>query len=169
MNNPFGAGTVGTMDINAFDAKLQQFMAAFSQINPGVLPLFVTDNIYLTSGGCCIGGYHSADTNNQTYSYATYATSAGVFSQDISAFSHELGEWYADPLITSNSPCGILENGDPLETLANYGDFTVAFNGVTWHPQALAMLEYFGAPANSSVNNWLDNQHLLSSVCQNGS
>jgi hypothetical protein len=168
-NNPFGAGTVGTMNINSFDSDLQTFMSKFSQINPTVLPLFVTDNIYLTSGGCCIGGYHSANTNGQTYAYATYATSAGVFSQDISAFSHELGEWVADPMTTSNSPCGILENGDPLEGLANYGDFSVVFNGVTWHPQALAFLEYFGAPANSSANNWLDNQHLTSSVCQHGS
>ena len=30
-------------------------------------------------------------------------------------------------------------------------------------------MEYFGEPANFSANNWLDNQHLLSSVCQNGS
>ncbi|HEY5048361.1 MAG TPA: hypothetical protein VII49_10095 [Rhizomicrobium sp.] len=169
INNPFGSGKVGEMNINSFDAQLQSFMAKFSQINPGVLPLFVTDNIYLTSGGCCIGGYHSADSNGQTYSYATYVTSAGAFSQDISAFSHELGEWLADPRTTSNSPCGILENGDPLEGLANYGDFSVVYNGVTWHPQALAFLEYFGAPANSSANNWLDNQHLLSSVCQHGS
>ena len=170
ITNPFGSGVVGTMGINAFDSYLQSFMTKFSQINPSNLPLFVTDNIYLTSGGqCCIGGYHSADTNGQTYAYATYATSPGVFSQDISAFSHELGEWYADPLTTSNSPCGILENGDPLETLANYGDFSVTFNGVTWHPQALAFIEYFGGAANLSANNWLDNQHLLSSVCQNGS
>jgi hypothetical protein len=168
-NNPFGSGKVGEMNINSFDAQLQTFMSKFSQINPTNLPLFVTDNIYLTSGGCCIGGYHSADTNGQTYSYATYATSPGVFSQDISAFSHELGEWYDDPMTTSNSPCGILEVGDPLEGLANYGDFSVVYNGVTWHPQALAWIEYFGDPANTSANNWLDNQHLLTSVCQHGS
>ena len=56
-----------------------------------------------------------------------------------------------------------------FEISAKGARFDVTFNGITWHPQALAMLEYFGAPANSSVNNWLDNQHLLSSVCQNGS
>jgi len=170
ISNPFGSGTVGTMDINAFDAKLQTFMSSLSQVNPTNLPLFLTENIYLTSGGsCCIGGYHSADTNGQTYSYATYVTYTGSFSQDISAFSHELGEWYDDPMTTSNSPCGILEVGDPLEGLANYGDFSVTFGGVTWHPQALAFMQYFGEPANFSANSWLDNQHLLSSVCQNGS
>jgi hypothetical protein len=168
--NPFGPGNIGTMTITAFDARLQAFMRKFAQINPGVLPLFVTDNIYLTQrSGCCIGGYHSATRKGQTYSYATYVTSAGSFSQDISAFSHELAEWLDDPMVNNDSPCGILEVGDPLETLANYGDFPVTFNGVTWHPQALAFMEYFGSPANFSANNWLDNQNLLTGVCQNGS
>ena len=170
--NPFGgSGVVGEMNINYFDSALQSYMRGHSgTITPNTFVIFVTDNIYLTSGGCCIGGYHSANGNGQTYSTATYAYSPGafVFSSDISAFSHEIGEWYDDPLITSQSPCGLLETGDPLENLANYGDFSVSFGGVTWHPQALAQMEYFGDPANFSVNNWLDNQHLLSSVCQNG-
>jgi hypothetical protein len=171
VNNPFGgSGKIGEMNINQFDAQLQTFMAKLTQINPSAVAIFVTDNIYLTSGGCCIGGYHSANNNGQSYMTATYAYSTGafVFSNDISAFSHEMGEWYDDPLITSNSPCGLLEVGDPLESLHNYGDFQVVYNGVTWNPQALAMMEYFGAPTNFSVNNWLDNQHLLSRVCQNG-
>lgn len=170
ISNPFGSGMIGTMDIDAFDMKLQTYMKKFSQINPGVLPLFVTDNIYLTQQGeCCIGGYHSADTNSQTYAHASYVTSTGSFSQDISAFSHELGEWYDDPMTTSNSPCGVLEVADPLENLPNFGDFSVKFHGVTWHPQALAFMEYFGSPARFSVNNWFDNQNQLRNVCENGS
>ena len=172
VSNPFGGtGKIGEMNINSFDSYLQSYMRNNSQIiTPDTVVVFVTDNIYLTSGGCCIGGYHSANNNGQTYMTATYAYSPGklVFSNDISAFSHEIGEWYADPLITSNSPCGLLETGDPLEGLANYGTFSVSFNGVTWHPQALAMMEYFGDPANFSVNNWLDNQNLTSQVCQHG-
>ena len=171
VSNPFGgSGKVGEMNINSFDSALQSYMRSHTQITPDTVAIFVTDNIYLTSGGCCIGGYHSANNNGQTYMTATYAYSPGafVFSSDISAFSHEIGEWYADPLITSNSPCGLLENGDPLEGKTNYGTFSVTFGGVTWHPQTLAMMEYFGAPANFSVNNWLDNQHIETSVCQNG-
>lgn len=171
VNNPFGgSGKVGEMSINSFDSALNSYLRSHSTtITPDTVAIFVTDNIYLTSGGCCIGGYHSS-TGGQTYMTATYAYSPGafVFSQDISAFSHEIGEWYDDPLITSRSPCGLLETGDPLEGKANYGDFNVTFNGVTWHPQALAMMEYFGDPANFSVNNWLDNQHIESSVCQDG-
>jgi hypothetical protein len=30
------------------------------------------------------------------------------------------------------------------------------------------MMEYFGDPANFSVNNRLDNQHIETSVCRNG-
>jgi hypothetical protein len=170
VGNPFGgSGKVGEMNINSFDSALQGYMRSHTQITPDTVVIFVTDNIYLTSGGCCIGGYHSANSNGQTYMTATYAySSVFVFSNDISAFSHEIGEWYDDPLITSNSPCGLLENGDPLEGKTNYGDFNVTFNGVTWHPQTLAMMEYFGDPTNFSVNNWLDNQHIETSVCQNG-
>jgi hypothetical protein len=171
INNPFGgSGKIGEMNINSFDALLHSYINSHTQITPDTVAIFVTDNIYLTSGGCCIGGYHSTYNSGHTYMTATYAYSPGafVFSNDISAFSHEIGEWYADPLITSRSPCGLLENGDPLEGKANYGDFNVSFGGVTWHPQTLAMLEYFGAPANFSMNNWLDNQHIESSVCQNG-
>lgn len=169
--NPFGgSGVVGEMNINQFDSQLQNFMTKFSQINPSNVVIFLTNNIYLTSGGCCIGGYHSANNNGQTYMTATYAYSKGafVFSNDISAFSHEIGEWYDDPLITSNSPCGLLEVGDLLERKTNYGDFPVIYGGVTWHPQAMGWLEYFGAPANFSANNWLDNQHIETGVCQDG-
>jgi hypothetical protein len=171
INNPFGgSGKIGEMNINSFDSYLQSYMNSHTQITPDTVAIFVTDNIYLTSGGCCIGGYHSARNTGLTYMTATYAYSPGafVFSNDISAFSHEIGEWYADPKITSNSPCGLLENGDPLEGKANYGDFTINFGGVDWHPQTLAFLEYFGAPANFSMNNWLDNQHIETTVCQNG-
>src|SRR6202163_2442993 len=59
MNNPFGSGIVGTYDITAFDAQLQVWMRAQAKITPGVLPLFITYDVFLTSGGCCIGGYRS--------------------------------------------------------------------------------------------------------------
>jgi hypothetical protein len=168
-NNPFGSGKVGTMDINDFDSDLQGFIKGFSQINASTFPVAITDNIYLTSGGCCIGGYHSTMTGGQSYSYATYVTSSGAFSQDIDALSHEFGEWYDDPLINNRGYCGgLLEVGDPIEGLANYGTFPVTFNGVTWHPQALTFISYFGAKAKASANGWLDNQHLLTSVCQHG-
>ncbi len=157
INNPFGSGVVGTMDINAFDSALNSYIRSNSKvITADVFPLFVSYDIFLTSGGCCIGGYHSA-SGTQTYGYSTFVDSAGSFSQDVSAISHEVGEWMDDPFTNNHVNCrdnSILEVGDPLEGKTNYGTFTVSLNGQTWHPQSLVFLPYFGAPTSTSANGW---------------
>lgn len=171
INNPFGSGKVGTMGINAFDSKLQSFMRSLTQINPGVLPIFLTYDIYLTSGGCCIGGYHSANgaqPTGQTYSYATYEDSVGSFAQDVSALSHELGEWMDDPFVDNRVNCtdnSLMEVGDPLEGQANYGAYPYTLNGFTYNLQSLVFIGYFGAPRSTSVNSWLAFQNDESNVC----
>ncbi len=171
MNNPFGTGVVGTMDINAFDSALQGYMKALKQINPGVLPLFVTYDIYLTSGGCCIGGYHNADgaqPGGQTYSYATYVDSVGAFSQDVSAFSHELGEWTDDPFTDNYVNCddnSLMEVGDPLEGGKNYGAYPYKDKGFTYNLQSLVYMDYFGAPTSDDANQWYALQDDMSHVC----
>jgi len=158
------------MNINSFDSQLQTFMRSFSQINPGVLPVFVTYDVYLTSGGCCIGGYHSANgsqPSGQTYAYATYAD-PGAFSQDVSAFSHELGEWLDDPFVDNAVNCtdnSILEVGDPLEGGPNYGAYTYTLGSFTYNLQSLVFLGYFGAPPSTSVHSWLAFQNDESKVC----
>jgi hypothetical protein len=168
--NPFGiagGATVGVANINWFDQQLQGVIAKIKKINPGVLPLFITYNVYLSGNsnvsGCCIGGYHSANgpaPNGQTYSYSTSITQNAtqpVFSTDIGALSHEIGEWLMDPFIDNPSPCpsnSILEIGDPLETGPNYGDYTYTVNGFTWHPQDLVFITWFGAPATTSLDVW---------------
>ncbi len=172
MNNPFGSGKVGTMSINAFDSKLQSFISGFAQINPGVLPIFITNDIYLTqSGSCCIGGYHSANGANptgQTYAYATYEDVAGSFSQDVSALSHEIGEWTDDPFVNNAVNCtdnSIMENGDPLEGEANFGGYHYTLGGFTYNLQSLVFIGYFGAPRSTSVNSWLSFQNDEANVC----
>lgn len=171
MQNPFGNNKVGTMSFGAFDSALRSFITKYSQINPSVLPLFVTDNVFLTSGGCCIGGYHDAEGSQpggQTYSYATYVTAKGSFSQDVSAFSHELGEWQDDPFIDNHVNCNdnsILEVGDPLERNANYGGFPYTLNGSTYNLQSLVWLGYFGAPTKTSLHKWYSFQNDMSHVC----
>jgi len=171
VNNPFGSGIVGTYDINAFDSHLQTWMAAIKKINPSVLPIFITYDVYLTSGGCCIGGYHNANgaqPTGQTYSHATYVDSPGAFSQDVSALSHEIGEWLDDPFVDNNVHCrdnSIMEDGDPLEGNANYGGFPYTLNGFTYNLQSLVFLGYFGAPASTSVHSWLSFQNDESQVC----
>jgi hypothetical protein len=167
---------VGLADINWFDGQLQTIMAKFPQIQPNTLPIFVTFDSYLTSGGCCIGGYHSSSGSisaPQAYAHFTYIDQP-VFSQNVSALSHEVGEWADDPLVvnTNGNPvlCGILETGDPEEGFANYGAFPYTLGGFTYDLQDLVFLPYFGAPANTSVNNSLTFQgnpfHL--GICSNG-
>ena len=88
------------------------------------------------AGGRCIGGYHSAEGSTAgapAYMHFTYIDKAGTFSQDVSALSHEVGEWADDPYGTNNSPCGVLEVGDPLEGAVNYGDYPYTVNGFTYH------------------------------------
>jgi hypothetical protein len=170
--NPFGP-TVGLMDINYFDGQANSYIAAHSQIVPDSLPIFVTDNLYLTSGGCCIGGYHSA-TGPQAYAQFTFITTVGDFSQNSSALSHEIGEWMDDPLVVNPNgnpvACGILEVGDPEEGFANYGGFTYPLNGFNYVLQDLVFLEYFGAPKTTSVAGWetFHNNPFHLGICNNG-
>jgi hypothetical protein len=171
VNNPFASGLVGTYDINLFDSNLQKFMKSFSQVNPGVLPLFVTYDVFLTSGGCCIGGYHNANgaqPGGQTYSHATYVDQPGSFSQDVSALSHEIGEWMDDPFVDNRVNCNdnsIMENGDPLEGRTNYGGFPYSLNGFTYNLQSLVFIGYFGGPKADSVHKWLSFQNDETHVC----
>jgi len=182
-NVPSGSGTIGSpfghqvaeVDINYFDGQISAYMAASQTINPTGLPIFITYNTYLTEGGCCIGGYHSAN-GAQTYSNFEYIGYSGDFSQDVSALSHEIGEWTDDPLYPNqnNTPCGILEVGDPLEQGQPghpYGTWTYSLHNFTYHLQDLVFLRYFGGPADGSVNDYWTFQGYtgISTICQNGS
>ena len=169
--------TAGLVDINYFDAQLRSLITKLG-ITPNTLPIFLTYNVYLTQNhSCCIGGYHSSTGSSsapQAYAHATYVSKVGAFAQDVSALSHEIGEWADDPLVVNvngnNTPCGILEVGDPLEGNANYGGYSyVGANGFTYNLQDLTTLPYFGAPKSTSVNGEFTFQGENLSVCSNGS
>ena len=164
---------VGTADITWFDQQINKIITKFTQIQPNALPIFVTYDSYLTQGGCCIGGYHSATGSSsapQSYAHFTYIDHAGVFSQDVSALSHEVGEWMDDPFTNNvQGACGgILENGDPLEGEPNYGGFPYTLNGFQYNLQDLVFLQYFGQTPSTSVNGWWSFQNANLSVCSNG-
>lgn len=176
IGNEFGV-RVGLADINWFDAQLQAYITKTKSIVPNSLPIFVTYDAYLTSGGCCIGGYHNAMGSvsaPQAYAHFTYINKTGAFSQDVSALSHEVGEWADDPLVVNTSgntvSCGILEVGDPEEVDTNYGDFPYTLTGFTYHLQDLTFLPYFGAPTTTSVGGSLTFQGNPFSLtpCSNG-
>jgi len=173
--NPFGKKPSGWMYVNDFDTAIQGFIAKLTQLNPGVLPLFVSYDTYLTEDPagavCCIGGYHSAlgappvgqtPTTAQTYAYTTYEDEQGSFSQDISAMSHEIGEWVDDPFIDNSVNCAdnqILEVGDPLENNPNNGTWPYTVGGFTYHPQSLVFLDYFGALPVTDLHSWYSFQN----------
>ena len=176
--NVFGF-TAGLVDINYFDSQLHTLLTnlASSGVGPNTFPIFITYDVYLTQNrSCCIGGYHSStgsSTAPQSYAHATYVSHVGAFSQDVSALSHEVGEWADDPLVVNingnNTPCGTLEVGDPLENNANFGDYQYTANGFTYNLQDLTTLPYFGAPTSTSVNHEFTFQGESLTVCQNGS
>ena len=172
----FGATKLIMGNINVFDPLIQAQIATL-KIPSNALPLFITTHTYLSedngTDGCCIGGYHSASTIGQPYAHATYIATAGAFSQNVSALSHELGEWINDPNLNNAVPpaCGsgaVMEVGDPLETFTNYGDYAYTVSGVTWDMQDLTLLPYFGAAAATSVNKWTTFQGETLPFCSNG-
>jgi hypothetical protein len=173
---PFGF-TAAEVDINWFDSQIPTLISRLG-IQPNQFPIFLLYDTYLTqSGSCCIGGYHSSEgstSNPQSYAEATYVDHTGAFSQDVSALSHEIGEWADDPLTVNfngnNTPCGILEIGDPEEGDANFGGFPYVLHGFTYNLQDMVFLPYFGAPSSTSLNGWLSFQNNTSlSMCSNGS
>jgi len=171
LGHPFNGHPAGEVDINYFDGQISTYMTQQPQIQPNTIPMFIVNDVYLTEGGCCIGGYHSAN-GSQTYLMFDYVDFPGDFSQDVSALSHEVGEWADDPLTNggNGSPCGILENGDPLENTKNYGGYPYMLNGFTYNLQDLVFLRYFGADPNGSVNSWWSFQNYpFTKICQNGS
>ncbi|MGO4882935.1 MAG: hypothetical protein ACLP59_19265 [Bryobacteraceae bacterium] len=170
----------GVVNINWFDAQVQPLLKTLN-IPADALPIFLIYDVYLsnTSGasGCCIGGYHSY-TGVQAYADFTYADVVGAFAQNVSALSHEVGEWADDPE-TNNTDvpalCGeqgndsrILEVGDPLEGNPNYGGYAYSLHGFTYDLQDLVTLPYFGAPPTTSVKKQFTFQGETLSVCQNG-
>jgi hypothetical protein len=166
--NPFGTSEVLLLDINTFDNDIQSRVAGLPADS---LPIFVTVNTFLTSGGsCCIGGYHNYN-GTQAYSMFTYITDVGSFGQDVSALSHEAGEWLDDPLVNNNTPCdGAYEVGDPLEGGANYGTYPYVLHGFTYHLQDLVFPPYFGAPKTTALPAPYEYtfQGQALSVCANG-
>jgi hypothetical protein len=157
-NNPSGA-TVATdfgvkvvnYNISAFDSAVQSTIKQFPASD---LVVFITTQTYLTSGGCCIGGYHSY-TGSQSYLMFTYITdSQVVLGVDVSALSLELGLWLDDPQVNNTSPCGSYDVGDPPDGSNNhpFGLWTYTLNGVPYHLRDMATPVYFGAPAKTSAN-----------------
>jgi len=174
--NPLsGRGLIGTYDFNAMDSAIQGYMQKFNQIQRNTLPIFVTYDIYLGFGtSCgCIGGYHflnGSPLTGQTYAYTTSVDQGtNEFAQDVSAMSHEVGEWMDNPFFGANTVgCqdnSQLEVGDPLENGPNAGAFPYKVGNFTYNLQSLVFLDYFGAPPKTDLHKWLSFQNDKHNVC----
>ena len=175
--NPFGFGNVAIVNINYFDAQLQSIISGLTTVTPSSFPIAITYDLYLSEnsglGGCCIGGYHSdfgSVSAPQTYAQFTYIPVVNQFSQDVSALSHEAGEWMDDPFVDNPTPVmggcdGLLEVGDPLETEPNFGTYPYTLSGFTYHLQDLVFLDYFSGDNSLQVNNWWTFQNEKSGQC----
>ena len=162
----FGVKTF-QVNVNYFDQHIQPLLNSLA-IPANALPVFVTTQTYLTSGsGCCIGGYHSVAGQNTPYLAATYIQQSGVFAQDVSALSSEMGNLMNDPFASNASPCGFsYEVSEGAVNEPNGGAFAYKVNGFTYHLQDLATPVFFGAPASTSLDGWLTFQNNQVSVCQ---
>jgi hypothetical protein len=171
-----GNGLLGATDLNWLDPYLQGTVIpslASKGVGPSTLPIFVLHNFveYIgTTTQCCVLGYHndfSAAGGIQTYGLGMYDNS-GAFSgsSDISALSHEVGEWQNDPYTTNPTPAwghvgqvsgcqNNLEVGDPLSGTT----FPDTVGGFTYHPQELAFFSWFYDQSPSlGVHGWYSDQ-----------
>jgi hypothetical protein len=137
------------------------------------LSTFLFPNTYLFIGNtsnCCILGFHSYDfepgdasdnfasEKRFVVNYSSWI-SPGLFGggfQDVTATSHEVAETFNDPFVASDNIHNVtpwwlapngncqdnLEVGDVIEGLPN-GVFPITMNGMTYHPQNEALLQWF--------------------------
>ncbi|HEY1907419.1 MAG TPA: hypothetical protein VGG91_15335 [Myxococcaceae bacterium] len=130
------------------------------------------DTYLFDSGGCCILGFHSYDLEpgdasngwrerRYVMNYSSWI-SPGLFGAsfvDVTATSHELMETFSDPFVNNATPIWVapnglcqnnLESGDVIEGLPN-ATFPMTMNGMTYHPQNEALLQWFAGQSPSSA------------------
>jgi hypothetical protein len=160
-------GLLGVVDLNFFNGVLATLVPNFTADQ---LPIFVTDNVFLSPGGgltgCCILGFHNSEgppiKTARTFIYAAF-TESGTFGGntilDVQPLSHEVAEWLNDPFVGTPLLGGInliapavlpgtggaciinFETGDPLEAPPIV--FTQTINGTTYHLQDEALLPWY--------------------------
>lgn len=137
---------------------------------------------YVTPDDCCTLGFHGPDVepgknnimNNYDMIVASWVT-PGIFDggvADITPLSHEMAETYNDPfggayypyayvpwwfsgpdlsLFTLCSP--LLEVGDVVEVYSQSNVVPITMNGMTYHPQTVALLQWFEDQTPSTAIN----------------
>jgi len=142
-------------------------------ITTKTMATFLFNNVFLydtTIDNCCVLGFHSYDyepgvpgNGNRERRYVLNFSSwlsPGFFAfgfEDITPWSHELAETFADPFVDNVTPwwlsvdpvlgygqCqDILEVGDVIEVLTSNAVFPIALSGRTYHPQNETLMPWF--------------------------
>jgi hypothetical protein len=167
-----GSGApLGLVNLDWFALQLRNLVAALN-LDPHTLPIFLTYNSFLFSGtpkNCCVIGFHSAiasagpgnSQNVNTFVWASYSD-RGIFDrsiEDITALSHEVAEWYHDPLTSNVVPAwpepgsgacfsNIMEVGDAIESFPDLS-FVVRMGDAEYHPQDVALFSWFSRQSPS--------------------
>ena len=173
-------GKFAIVDIAVYEpAIISLFTQLGSQgVNPSTFPLYLLHNVVQCEANrpgcatnlndCCILGFHDA-SGAQTFGTADFDTS-GIFGstvQDVSAMSHEVGEWMNDPFGNNPVPAwgnigqvagcqNNLEVGDPLSGTLAPPIFNPQ-NRFTYHMQELAFFSWFYGAPSVGINNWFSN------------
>jgi len=158
IDNPLGGGKVGTFSLAKFDQYAESFVTQHDDgITAAAIPLFVTYNVYLDEGGCCVGGYHAASggaPGGQVYAFATYVDAKKSFAEDVSAIAVELGDVTDDPFIMNGVNCTDTPNISPGATVGLKNVYPYTEDDFTYRLPSLDFVTYFGAPKSTSVNKW---------------
>ena len=140
------------------------------------LSTFLFPGAFLYSSGnpanCCVLGFHSYDLQAGDYrngfrerryvmNYSSWLP-PGIFSgfEDVAVLSHEIAETFADPFVNNFTPWWLdptaqicqndLEDADVLEALDD-PTYPMLLNGFTYHPQTVALLQWFAGQKPSSA------------------
>lgn len=163
--------SIGLIELAWFHNELKKLIKSLN-LDPHALPIFLTYNSFLFAQNpekCCVIGFHSAIAspgpgnaqNVNTYIWASYSDPRifGAPIEDITALSHEVAEWYTDPLIRNLVPAWVQpKSGVCFSNLLEVGDviqadpklsFRVRVNGVDYHPQDVALFSWFAQQSPS--------------------
>lgn len=150
------AHRVGSIPISDFDLVARGLAREYAK--PNQVALVLTYNIFLSSTDFTYAGYHGAfgvSGGTQVYAVATYSDPLAFSKmepgiEDISIPTHEIGELINDPFANNATPAwghigqvtGCQSNLEVGDALTGH-DFTLDYNGFTYHPQELVFFSWF--------------------------
>jgi hypothetical protein len=151
-------GRLGFIDSESLGTVLRQLIPLLRQagVNPKTFPIFLFQNVITDFGdGNLAAGFHSWINSSgvQTFGVGMYDTSqSSPASKDVAVLSHEIAEWYDDPLVTNTTPPwghigqvdGCQANLEVADPLTGSPLFEVEMpNGFTYHLQETAFFSWF--------------------------